>query len=78
MTTREMWRTEAGKMLTAEIDGMRLIVEMPEEAGGSVRFQVLRRVGTKGPDELIASGARPDVRAAMVAAEEMAASRRPG
>ena len=86
MTTREMWRTEAGRMLTAEINGMRLVVERllhtrPAASGqaeAAVRFQVLRRMGADGGHELIACGTRPDVRAAMAAAEEMAKSRMPG
>ena len=75
MIAREMWRTAGGKFLTAEINGMRLIVETPSDEGGPVRFQALRLGSGESPDDVIASGVRPDVRGAMAAAEEMAASR---
>jgi len=72
MDVRGIWRTEPGAVLSAEVDGLRLVVQAPTEAGGAVRFLVLRRGAGERADTLIGSGTGTDVRAAMAAAERMA------
>ncbi len=65
-----IWRTEPDGVLAAEADGVRLVVQAPEEAGGTARFLVLRRDG--GGEALLGSGTEDDMRAAMKAAARMA------
>jgi hypothetical protein len=67
-----VWRTEPDGSVAAEVCGYRLIVHLPEQAGGPVRFLVLRRKGDDGPHALLGSGTEPDVRTAMRKAARMA------
>jgi hypothetical protein len=70
---RELWRAEPGGALSAEVGALRLVVEMPAEAGGAVRFLVLNRGAGGGPHALLVdSGHAQDVRAGMAAAEQIA------
>lgn len=59
----DIWRTEPNGVLSAEVDGFRLVVQAPEVLSGSVRFMVLRREGEEYA--LLGSGTEPDVRSAM-------------
>ena len=70
----ELWRTELNGVLSAETDGLRLVVQAPDNTGGAVRFQVLRRGAEGSPGILVGSGTEDCVHAAMSAAEQMASS----
>ena len=70
MGHQELWRTGPDGILAAEADGLRLVVQAPEEVGGAARFLVLRRDGEG--DAVLGSGTEGNVRAAMVAAARMA------
>ena len=70
----DLWRTEPQSVLSAEVDGFRLIVHAPEKIGGLVRFTVLRRT-REGPQVLMGSGSQETVSAAMAAAERMVETR---
>jgi hypothetical protein len=69
---RGVWRAEADGIVAAEVRGYRLVVRLPEQAGGPIRFLVLRRMGGDGPHALVGSGTEPDVRTAMAEAVRMA------
>jgi hypothetical protein len=70
--THELWHTERNGVLSTEVGRFRLVVKVPREVGGMVRFLMLGR-GTGGsPDALLGSGNKENVRAAMEAAEQMA------
>ena len=70
---QDVWRSEPDGGLAAEVGAFRLVVRMPEDARGSVRFVVLRRgEGDDGPPALVGSGTEPDVRTAMKKAAHMA------
>jgi len=71
-SVHEIWRTEPEGVLSAEINGLRLVVEAVPEVGGSARFRVLCRGAGERSDDVIDSGIRPGVRAAMAAAEQVA------
>ena len=73
-TGRPSWRTGPGGVSSAEANGYRLVVQAPEEVGGSARFQVLRQGAEDGTPRsaMVGSGFGADVRAAMAAAERMA------
>ena len=66
-----IWRTGPNHLLTAEINGFRLVVRGPDHAGGPAVFHVIQNA-TGGHRALAGSGTGPDVRAAMLAAEQMA------
>lgn len=68
----DLWRTEAHGILSAEVGGFRLVVQAPQQVGGSVRYMVLCRATPEHAERLICSGAEENVRAAMTAAEETA------
>ena len=68
----ELWRTEPQGILSADVGGLRLIVQAPERTGGLVRFMVLRRDTLEGSEALVGSGSEETVRDAMTAAERMA------
>lgn len=70
----ELWRTEPNGVLSAEADGLRLVVQAPDNTGGAVRFQVLRRGAEGSLGILVGSGTEDCVHAAMSAAEQMANS----
>jgi len=69
---RELWKTEPSGVLSTETGGFRLIVQAPDQAGGLVRFLVLRQAMKGGVDALVGSGSETGVQAAMTAAEQMA------
>ena len=69
---QDVWRTEPGGSVAAEVGSFRLVVRLPEQAGGPVRFLVLHREGDDGPLALVGSGTEPDVRTAMRKAARMA------
>ena len=69
---RDVWRAEPDGTVAAEVRGHRLVVRLPEHAGGPVRFLVLRRKGDDGPQALVGSGTEPDVHTAMTKAARMA------
>ena len=69
---RELWKTEPSGVLSSEVDGLRLVVQAPEQAGGLVRFLVLRQIRNGGLGALMGSGSETGVQAAMLAAEQMA------
>ena len=69
---RDVWRAGPDGTVGTEIRGHRLVVRLPDRAGGPVRFLVLRRDGEAGPPALIGSGTEPDVRTAMEKAARMA------
>jgi len=69
---QDVWRAEPDGAVAAEVRGYRLVVHLPEQAGGPVRFLVLRRKGDDGPDALVGSGTEADVRVAMRKAARMA------
>ncbi len=66
-----IWRTGPNQFLSADIHGLRLVVEGPERAGEPARFQIMRQEAG-GQRVIIGSGTEADLRAAMAAAEEMA------
>ena len=68
----DVWRTRPDGTVAAEVRGFRLVVRLPERAGGPARFLVLRRNGGDGPHALVGSGTEPDVRTAMGKAARMA------
>jgi hypothetical protein len=70
-TGRAVWRTGPNQSLTADHGGLRLVVRAPDHGRQAVRFYVTRR-HAGGQRTLIGSGTEPDVRAAMVAAEQVA------
>jgi len=70
MGYQSIWRTEPEGVLTAEADGLRLVVHAPCRAGGAVRFLVLRSDGDS--DAIVGSGTEESVRGAMDAAVRMA------
>lgn len=65
-----IWRTGPDGVLTAEADGLRLVVRAPSRAGGAARFLVLRIDGGHRP--ILGSGTESSVRDAMAAAVRMA------
>ncbi len=67
-----LWRTEPRGILSAEVDGVRLIVQAPEKAGGPVRFIVLCRETVGQSEIIVGSGTEDSVLDAMAAAERMA------
>ena len=67
-----VWRSEPDGGLAAEVVAFRLVVRLPEDAHGLVRFVVLRREDLNGPHALVGSGTEPDMRAAMAKAARMA------
>ena len=70
---QDVWRTETGGGLSAEVGAYRLVARVPEDARGSVRCMVPRLAeGDDGPPALVDSGTEPDVRAAMKKATRMA------
>ena len=71
---QDVWRTEPDGSVAAEVGGYRLVVRLPEQAGGPVRFLVLRRGegDDARPAALVGSGTEPGLRAAMRAAARMA------
>ena len=71
---QDVWRTEPGGSVAAEVGSFRLVVRLPEQAGGPVRFLVLRRGERENgpPAALVGSGTEPDLRAAMRRAARMA------
>ena len=69
---RDMWRAEPDGVLAAEADGLRLVIQAPEEVGGPVRFLVLRRAGKEDRHAPIGSGVEESVGNAMEAAARMA------
>ena len=69
---RAIWRTGPNRSLSADHDGLRLVVQgPPDPAGTAARFYLLRCDGS-GERIMVGSGTEPDVRAAMAAAEQMA------
>ena len=70
---QDVWRTEPDGSVAAEVGSFRLVVRLPEQAGGPVRFLVLRR-GERDddPPALVGSGTEPDLRTAMKRAARMA------
>jgi hypothetical protein len=68
-----VWRSEADGSVAAEVGAYRLLVRLPGDVRGSVRFVVLRREeGDDGTPALVGSGTEPDVRTAMTKAARMA------
>jgi hypothetical protein len=72
MVHNDLWRTQRTGAFLAENYGFRLLVQGPEEVGGTVRFLVVRRGTGEFSDTLIGSGTEETVRAAMAAAVRMA------
>lgn len=68
----ELWRLEPGGVLSAGIEGLRLVVLAPDQADSPVWFLVLRLASSCSQDTFIGSGNSDDVQAAMAAAEQMA------
>ena len=70
---QDVWRTEPDGSVAVEVGGYRLVVRLPEQAGGPVRFLVLRR-GERDdrPPALVGSGTESDLRTAMRSAARMA------
>ena len=67
------WRSEPDGSVAAEVGAYRLVVRVPEDACGPVRFVVLRRAkGDDRPPALVGSGTEADVRTAMRKAARMA------
>ena len=69
---QDVWRAEPDGTVAAEVRGHRLVVRLPEHAGGPVRFLVLSRKGDDGPQALVGSESEPDVRTAMAKAARIA------
>jgi hypothetical protein len=69
---QDVWRKEPDGSLAAEVGAYRLVVRLPEEARGAVRFLVLRRKGDDHPPALVGSGMEADLRTAMRKAARMA------
>jgi hypothetical protein len=67
-----IWRTGPNRAFAAEVGGLRLLVEVPDDLGGSARFLVIRKEDGKHPNTLIGSGYTESVRTAMEAAERSA------
>jgi hypothetical protein len=69
---RELWYAGPNGILSTVVGDLRLVVQAPEQVGGTARFQVLRQGHGDKPDALVGSGHGADVSAAMAAAERMA------
>ena len=70
---QDLWRSEPDGSVAAEVGAYRLVVRVPEEARGAVRFVVLRRAeGDYRPPALVGSGTEADLRTAMTKAARMA------
>jgi hypothetical protein len=70
---QDVWRSEPDGNVAAEVGPYRLVVRVPEEAHGAVRFMVLRRAeGDDRPPALVGSGTEADLRTAMRKAARMA------
>jgi hypothetical protein len=67
-----VWHTEPNRALTAEVEGFRLLVEVPTNVDGSARFLVIRKENGKHRHGLIRSGYSENVRVAMETAERLA------
>lgn len=71
-SNQAVWHREPDGVLAAEADGFRLVVQTAEKVDGLVRFLVLRRETKDGQYNILGSGTKEDVGAAMKAAEQMA------
>jgi hypothetical protein len=70
---QDAWRSEADGSAAAEVGAYRLLVRLPGDVRGSVRFMVLYRVaGDDRPPALVGSGTEADLRTAMTKAARMA------
>ena len=68
-----VWRSEPNGGLAADAGTYRLVVHLPEDACGAVRFVVLRRAeGDDRPPALVGSGTEADLRTAKTKAARMA------
>jgi hypothetical protein len=71
---RVVWRSEPNGNLAASVGAYRLLVRLPDDVLGFVRFVVQRRgEGDDGTPALVGSGTEADLRTAMRQAERMAA-----
>jgi hypothetical protein len=71
LTGRTVWRTGPDQSLTAEQDGLRLVVHALRRSGQAT-YVCIRR-GAGGDRIIVGSGSAPNLRAAMMAAEQVAA-----
>ena len=69
---QDAWRSEADGSVAADVGAYRLLVRLPGDVRGSVRFLVLRRGEDNGTPALVGSRTEPDVRTAMTKAAGMA------
>ena len=69
---QDAWRSEADGSVATDVGAYRLLVRLPGDMRGSVRFLVLRRGEDNGTPALVGSGTEPDVRTAMTKAAGMA------
>jgi hypothetical protein len=70
---QDAWRSEADGSVAADVGAYRLLVRLPGDVRGSVRFMVLYPVvGDDRPPALVGSGTEADLRTAMTKVARMA------